>query len=279
MRIIRVFPRRTNMTPSDDLCIFNQPPGLFIPEHDEVHVVAVFTWDIERARWLQQAWQEKTNRPVRIGGPAMDDPGGDFTPGLYLKPGATITTRGCPNRCSFCLVHKRKGDLRELPTIHPGNIVQDNNLLAASRPHLRKVFDMLRSQHQIRFLGGIEAARVTDEIVDEMRNLRIKDIWMACDSPGAIGPLRKAVEKFRAGGFHQKEILRAYVLCGDDMEENENRCRQVFEMGVFPFAILFQPPTLDKIAYSKEWKALQKRWERPAASKAHMRKVKLGGNP
>ena len=33
-KILRIFPRRTSYTPNDDMVIINEPPGLFVPEHD-----------------------------------------------------------------------------------------------------------------------------------------------------------------------------------------------------------------------------------------------------
>ncbi|GAH28238.1 unnamed protein product, partial [marine sediment metagenome] len=56
----------------------------------------------------------------------IDGEGNGFIPGRYVKEGVTITSRGCPNRCSFCMV---KSPLKELK-IYPGNNVIDNNLLA-----------------------------------------------------------------------------------------------------------------------------------------------------
>ena len=51
MKIIRVFPRRTNATPDDDLAIVGRTPGFF-DEADEIHVSVAFTWDLPRAEWL-----------------------------------------------------------------------------------------------------------------------------------------------------------------------------------------------------------------------------------
>ena len=52
--IIRVFPRKANMTPMDDLVFIGDPP-LFRPE-GEVHVSCTFTWDVEESYRLQEAW-------------------------------------------------------------------------------------------------------------------------------------------------------------------------------------------------------------------------------
>ena len=76
-------------------------------------------------------------------------------PGLYLKHGYTITSRGCHNNCWFCSVPKREGALRELP-INDGWNILDDNLLACSENHIRAVFEMLKRQkHKPEFTGGI----------------------------------------------------------------------------------------------------------------------------
>ena len=45
-RTIRVFPRQTAMTPTDELAFVGDPPlSLWRPSADEVHVSVTFTWD------------------------------------------------------------------------------------------------------------------------------------------------------------------------------------------------------------------------------------------
>lgn len=128
-RIIRVFPARTHATPDDDLVRINAIPSLF-DEADEVHISVAFTWHLKWAEWAAKQWA--CVAPVKVGGPALNEPGGDFIPGMYLKKGYVITSRGCPNRCWFCAVPKREGgQLRELP-VTDGWIVSDDNLLACS---------------------------------------------------------------------------------------------------------------------------------------------------
>lgn len=104
-RIIRVFPTKTNATPTDELVRIRETPSFF-DEADEVHVSVTFTWDIPIAEWLAKQWEPVAT--VKIGGPAYNEPGGDFIPGMYMRHGYVITSRGCPNRCWFCAVPKRE---------------------------------------------------------------------------------------------------------------------------------------------------------------------------
>ncbi len=266
-RILRVFARKTNLTPVDDLAFYDVP-GLFIPEHDEVHVVVTFTWDIERGKWLRDCWQDATDKPVLIGGAASDDPcTGDFVPGLYLKHGVTITSRGCVNACPWCLVHKREGKLREIENFAAGNIVQDNNFLACSKAHKAKVYEMLKGQRQIDFRGGLESEYFTDWDIEQMRGLRIFKLWLACDSRARVTPFLKTCERLVKAGFSRDKI-HCYVLCGDDMEENEDRMKIVFNAGALPFAQLEQPREWKE--YTREWKKFARLWSRPALYKAYL---------
>ena len=268
MRIIRVFPCRTSYTPNDEYCFFDVP-GLFIPLHDEVHIVTVFTWDIPKALELQKDWQAFTDKPVKIGGPAFDDPcQGEFVPGQYVAQGVTFTSRGCNNNCPWCFVPKREGKLREIK-IHPGNIIQDNNFLQCSKEHRRKAYDMLKTQRQICFKGGLETSLLTDWDIEEMRGLRIKELWLACDTKNSIKNLKKACERLQGAGFSQNKI-RCYTLIGDDITENENRVISVYEAGALPFAQLFQP--IEGKVYPKEWRQFQRLWQRPAAMRSFMKK-------
>lgn len=96
VKIARVFPRITNATPTDELAFYGGP-GMFPPEVDEVHISCAFTYDLDRAHELAEQWRHVAT--VKIGGPALDEPGGEFIPGRYLKKGYVITSRGCPNSC------------------------------------------------------------------------------------------------------------------------------------------------------------------------------------
>jgi len=261
-KIIRVFPQKTNCSPTDEYCFFG-PPGFFIPPHDEIHISVCFTWDVGAAKRLKFEWEGATDRPILIGGPAMNSHANGFQSGQYVKKGITITSRGCPHRCNFCLVPKREGGIRELE-IKPGHIIQDNNLLACSDRHIEAVFDMLKTQRRIEFTGGLESRRITTAVCEKLRGLKIKALWLACDSHGAINPLRRAIENLKQAGFKQK-MIRCYVLIGKNRNEERDRLKTVFELGALPFAQLYQPE--EKISYSKEWRDFSRRWSRPAIYK------------
>lgn len=177
--IIRVFASKSKQyTPIDTYAFFGPPPmAELIPEHREVHVSSIFSWDMARAEELAFQWEVATDKPVKLGGPAFNTPVEGFTPGLYLKPNIIFTSRGCNNNCPWCIVPGLEGKLTELP-ITPGNIIQDNNFLQTSHQHKNKVFEMLKGQRGICFKGGLEVDLIDGCFVEAVRGLRIAELWL-----------------------------------------------------------------------------------------------------
>jgi len=262
MRVLRVFPRRTRATPDDELAVVGRGPDWF-DEADEVHVSVTFSWDLPEAERLAKAWEAVA--PVKMGGPATGMAGGDFAPGMYLRDGYTITSRGCPNRCWFCEVWRREGPVRELP-IRPGWNILDDNLLACSDQHIGGVFAMLRQQtHPVEFTGGLEAARLKPWMAEELRRLRPKQLFFAYDTPDDLEPLRVAGRMLLDEGFTvSSHSLRCFVLCGyprDTMDEADTRMREAMDAGFTPMAMLYRGKQGHR---DREWARFQRAWARPA---------------
>jgi len=261
VKILRAFPRRTVATPDDDLVRIGFP-DLFPPECDEIHVSVTFTYDLPKAERMAEAWRHIA--PVKIGGPALDDPGGAFVPGRYLKPGYVITSRGCPNRCWFCMAARREGDIRELPITEGWNVL-DNNLLACSSEHIARVFEMLsRQPRHAEFTGGLEAARVSLSVACRLALLKPRRIYFAYDAPSDQEPLADAARLLWATGMRpSSHIVSAYALIGyphDTIPEAAGRLRFVASLGIMPYAMLYR----DEAGKTDQtWRRFQREWCRP----------------
>lgn len=266
-RLIRVFPRKTKATPGDDLAFFGPPP--FFAEADEVHVSVTFTYDKAIAEELAEQWRHVA--PVKIGGVAYGDNSLEFIPGRYVKPGYTITSRGCPRRCWFCGVWKKWPEANVLP-IYDGWNVLDDNLLACPRDHVEAVFAMLRRQgRRVEFTGGLEALALQDYQVDLLAALRPRpNMFFAYDPGDAFETLASAAKRLLSAGFtRQSHRLRVYVLIGfpkDTYEKAEGRLQQMLGIGFTPMAMLWRPetPSQEKHSPDPAWRTFQRRWARPA---------------
>jgi hypothetical protein len=262
--IARVFPRRTRATPDDAYAFVGEPPMFLPPNVDAVHISVTWTWDLPTAEWLAKSWRDVA--PVTIGGPATGMKGGDFEPGMYVKHGYTITSRGCPNKCWFCSVWKRDGNVRELP-IRDGWNILDDNVLACSESHFRGVVAMLKRQPQrAEFTGGLEAKLLKPWHVELLADLKPKQMFFAYDTPDDYGPLAEASKLLLNAGFTESsKSLRCYVLIGwpkDTMSEAESRLHQVLALGMWPMAMLWRD---GKGKADQDWRKLQKAWARPAS--------------
>jgi len=280
MSIVRVFPRRTRATPDDLLAFTGPPPGEDLPDVREVHVSVAFTYDLDRAYQLAEEWA-RTGLPIRMGGPAFNEPGSDFIPGRYLKRGYVITSRGCPNRCWFCAVPKREGGvLRELPITEGWNVL-DDNLLACSETHIQAVFAMLaRQKERPLFSGGLEARLLRSWHVDLLRTVRAKRMYFAYDTPDDYEPLVDAGRLLRQGGISAASHRAAcYVLIGypgDTMEAAERWLTDTWRAGFLPYAMLYRDNTGNT---DGAWRKFQTAWLRPVSIVVQMKAagIKLAG--
>jgi hypothetical protein len=267
VKLVRVFPRKTKATPDDALAYFG-PPDMFV-EADEVHVSVTFTYDKAKAERLAEQWHSIA--PVKIGGVAYGDDSLEFIPGRYIKPGYTITSRGCPRRCWFCGVWKKWPTPHLLPIVEGWNIL-DDNLLACPREHVEAVFAMLRRQNRrVEFTGGLEALALEDYQVDLLASLTPRPTMFFAYDPGdAFETLEHAARRLLAAGFTPRSHrLRCYVLIGypkDTFEAATARLQQMLSIGMTPMAMLWRPETASQERYAPApaWRAFQRRWARPA---------------
>ena len=259
MKIIRVFPRKTNATPDDELVRF-EPPKIN-DEADAVRISVTWTWDREKAEKLFTQWMHVTH-DIEIGGPAYDDPGGEFEPGFYVKKGYVMTSRGCPNNCWFCSVPKREGVIRELQIKNGYNIL-DSNLLACSKKHINAVFDMLaRQSERPKFTGGLEAKRMTPEIAERLAKLKPSSAYFAYDTPDDYEPLVAAAKMLNVAGISGSgRNFFVYVLIGyknDTFAKAEKRLISVLQLGLLPMAMLYNKA--EGRADATNWKRFQREW-------------------
>jgi hypothetical protein len=286
MKIIRVFPRKTKATPTDENVRINCGPGLwdfnFNGEIDEVHISVTFSEDLHCAEYLAKQW--RVVAPVKIGGPATGDKGGEFTPGMYLKPGYIITSRGCLNDCWFCDAWRREGRIIRELEVKDGFNLLDNNILACSREHQKKVFSMLERQKERPMLtGGLEAARFTEYHAEVLQRIKPVTYAFAYDEPSDWGPLVNAARICREAGLigpRKGHTCRAYVLVGypkDTMKAAEERLRSVCSLHIMPEAMLYDKENHREA--NDGWVHFQKEWIHPVMVGQKMKQTINERNP
>ncbi|MEG1912870.1 MAG: hypothetical protein RR091_10320 [Cloacibacillus sp.] len=266
--LARVFPTKTNATPDDQYAFIGEPPADIPCDITEIHISCTFTWDKLQTEQLAEKWSHIA--PVKIGGPAYNDRGETFTPGKYLKKGRIITSRGCPNKCWFCVVPKREGPLRELP-ITEGSNLMDDNILACSDQHIKKVFAMLNTQAGVQLSGGLEARRLKDWHVELFGKAKVQNCFFAYDSPDDYEPLVTAAETLKRHKWYTWRKCGCYCLIGypgDTLEKAEQRLKEIYRLGFHAFAMFYRDPE-NKNQKTKEWRHLQRIYCNPFFLSSH----------
>lgn len=221
---------------------------------DALYLSVPFTWLLPEAERMAK----QHNGPVYAGGPAVALMGAPWaqTPSCcpydtlaMHNPMATFTTRGCPNRCGFCAVPKIEGDFREIPDWRPAPIVCDNNLLAATKVHFKRVIDALVRFPEVDFNQGLEARRFTSWHAGQIARLKRPMVRFAFDHVKAESKLADAIQTAREGGLREFHV---YVLIGyrDSPEDARYRLEKVREWGIRPNPMRYQPlDAVEKNAY------------------------------
>lgn len=275
MKTLRIFPRQTTATPTDENVRINTFPSLF-DQADNIKISVAFTWDIPQAEILYNQWKHVAK--CEVGGVAYGTIGEEFEPGMFLKKGYTITSRGCNNKCWFCSVWKREPQVKELQ-IKDGWIIQDDNLLACSDNHIKSVFEMLKKQkYPAKFSGGIEAKLLKPWHVDLFASIRLDELFCAYDTPDDLEPLIEAGKLLKQANItYENRKARCYVLIGqpkDTFEKAEKRIKEALLAGFFPFAMLYKNNKGEII--NDEWKKFQRQWANPIITAVNCKKIIYG---
>ena len=158
--------------------------------------------------------------------------------------------RGCVNRCPYCAVpimEPTKGEIRVKSIRHlvaPGHkkvILWDNNLLGASNWR-----DLIAELKQIGlpvdFNQGLDARRITEEVAQEFKGLRIDPIRMAYDVATERKALSRAIPALERAGFKLRNMI-VYVLYNfhDSPEDFLDRLCDLIEWGVVAYPMRFEP--------------------------------------
>lgn len=141
--------------------------------------------------------------------------------GLPKNVAYGFLTRGCPNKCKWCVVPHKEGDIHPHATIDEiavdGRnrlILMDNNILASpfGIEQLRRLSTM---KIWVDFNQGLDARLVTSEIADILAKIRwMNYIRFGCDTPKQVEECAKVCKMLRDRGC-KKQILFYTMLYGD----------------------------------------------------------------
>lgn len=155
-----------------------------------------------------------------------------------------FTTRGCPNRCPWCIVPQKEGDIQAHADVyeflrHKSAVLMDNNILA--HPHgIAQLETLSRLDVKVDINQGLDARLIDAQLARLLASLKwIRFVRMACDSTSQMRDVEKAVGLLRSAGIRAE--LYCYVLV-QDIENALERVEFLRALGVSPFAQPYRDP-------------------------------------
>ncbi len=151
-------------------------------------------------------------------------------------------TRGCVNKCPWCIVPHKEGGMRPASPIrefigtHRRAILLDNNVLASDFG-LEQIEEIVRMGIAVDFNQGLDARRACNDsyILDLLARVKwSKMIRFACDRMSQLTSVTKCVEELGKRGVNPYRIF-VYCLI-QDVDESLTRINALRHLGVNPFA-------------------------------------------
>lgn len=158
---------------------------------------------------------------------------------LYGVPKDTaygFLTRGCPNKCKWCVVPKKEGkiapymDIEQIAIDGRNKIIlMDNNVLASDYG-LTQIEKIVKLGLKVDFNQALDARLVTPEIGALLARVKwIKRIRFGCDTSEQIEECERAVSYIDGGGYKGEYFF--YCILMDDFEESFSRIQHWKERG------------------------------------------------
>ena len=175
-------------------------------------------------------------------------------------------TRGCPNRCRWCVVPKKEGNIRpyrkwqELVRQDTDKLVlMDNNILAGDSG-IEQLAGLIGSPYRIDLNQGMDARLVTSEIAEVLARLKwIRFLRFSCDQESQIEPILRTCELLEKYGVRPYRVF-VYLLVTADLDSASRRVEALKKLsGINLYAqaerneLLGVVPTSDQLEFAQRY--------------------------
>lgn len=138
-------------------------------------------------------------------------------------------TRGCPNKCPWCCVPRKEGNIRPYMDVDEiavdsrnKLILMDNNILACDYG-LQQIEKIITRGYRVDFNQALDARLITDEIARMLAKVRwLTHIRLGCDTPRQIVDCERAMKMIDSYSKIPKSYLM-YAMINSDLQESYER--------------------------------------------------------
>lgn len=202
--------------------------------YDKVYMAKVFTFTQEYGYFINADEVEKGGTGYDIHKTLPDfidrlQPDYSIYNNVENKTAYGFLTRGCPNKCFWCIVPKKEGkqhpymDVEEIAIEGRTNLIlMDNNVLASDYG-LQQIEKIIEKGYRVDFNQALDARLVTEDIAKLLSRVKwLNQIRFGCDTPKQIVWCENAmnmIDKFRK----RPASYLMYTMISDDMDEAYTR--------------------------------------------------------
>lgn len=237
-----------------------------------------FTTDDDRVYYADQVVCGGTGYAIASQLPKeIDDCQPDYSiyPTVPTDTAYGFLTRGCPNKCNWCVVPRKEGAIRpywDIERVANGNkklVLMDNNILAAGNYAHEQLDKAITLGFRIDFNQALDARLVDDDFAKQLARAKWLNnrIRFGCDTPGQIDECEKAINLINSYGYRGEYFL--YTMLNDDFSECYNRlhywwernhqCRENHTPNIYPYAQPYRDPDNPKRPIP-DWQLDMARW-------------------
>ena len=173
-------------------------------------------------------------------------------PELTRETAYGFLTRGCPRACPVCIVAEKEGraarkvaDLGEWWSGQKNIKLLDPNLLAYPE-HMDLLGQLARSGAWVDFTQGLDARLLTEENIQAINTIKLKEIHFAWDSIAESGPVFRGLNLYQNHGKKNRHghFATVYVLTNYDTTITEDlfRIYMLRNMGFDPYVMIYDKP-------------------------------------
>jgi len=148
-------------------------------------------------------------------------------------------TRGCPNKCPWCIVPEKEGNIKPNADIdeflrHNKVVLMDNNVLASDHG-ISQIEKLIKLKVKVDFNQGLDARLIDDSIAKLLSKVKwLHPIRLACDTSAQMKHVEKAVRLLR---WHNASPKKYFIYCIiKDIDEALERIKFLKGLYLDPFA-------------------------------------------
>ena len=182
--------------------------------------------------------------------PEMEKMFPDYSIYPQFEFAVAMTSRGCPRGCSFCHVQAKEGcrsvkvaDVSDFWNGQKEIEVLDPNITACTQKH-DLFLQYADTKAKVCFNQGLDIRMITDRDIEDLNNIRLRNIHFAWDNPE--DDLEQRFADYAKGARWKPKGAYGMVYCltnyNSTMEQNLHRIYVLRDLGFDPFVMVYDKP-------------------------------------